>query len=232
MSTPSSPAQRNSQATNALILGIAAIVFGALASASGVISYVGFAAPVAALLALWAALRGIRAGGQGRTLALLGIAGGVVGVVLFLIPISQGVASVTWNTYTSDKGGFTVSMPGSPQDEDAGNGMRSVTAVSLGMGYVVIYLDTPAGQDPEALLAGIKQGISAQGTLVSDKEVKLGDNPGFQIVFTSASGNETMQNQVTAYVTPTRIYQIMVRANKNNFSQALADQFVTSFKLK
>jgi len=83
----------NKQAGASLILGGAAITLSFFNLLPGLLNTAGIVGPFAALLAIYAGVRGLiaaqKSGGQGRTMALGGLAAAVIGLVLFALLVGR-----------------------------------------------------------------------------------------------------------------------------------------------
>lgn len=148
-----------------------------------------------------------------------------------------------WQAFTSDKGGFTVTMPGKPTEQKqtlntaAGNIDTYLfsTALNNGANYTVSYLDLPKGAEalPESvLLEAIAGGIAGddRGKVLSERVIKLDNYNGRELKVASKTNAIVMHR---AYVVKGRIYQIAVEVPAANEQRLTADveRFLNSFKL-
>ena len=68
-----------------------------------------------------------------------------------------------------------------------------------------------------------------EGTLASEKDIKLGEYPGREIQIDVANGNRLFR--VRAYLVDQRLYQVVILGTKENATSKAADKFLDSFKL-
>jgi len=152
-------------------------------------------------------------------------------------------STVQWQPFTSDKGGFTVTMPGKPTEQKqtlntaAGNIDTYLfsTALNNGANYTVSYLDLPKGAEalPESvLLEAIAGGIAGddRGKLLSERVIKLDNYNGRELKVQSQAKSIVLHR---AFVVKGRIYQIAVEVPAASEERLAGDmeRFLNSFKL-
>ena len=151
-----------------------------------------------------------------------------------------------WQDYNSESGKFSVQMPTKPQEQSQEK-KTEVGAVKINMAisesntsaYMVSYNDYPAKFTDSELQERINLGAkgfitgSIKGKINSSKESKLGESPcldfdgtgKIQSIDATAKGRICIADNI-------RLYQVVVVAPSDKFSQADADRFISSFKIK
>jgi hypothetical protein len=120
-------------------------------------------------------------------------------------------AELKWEKYTSKDGGYTIELPSTPKEQDA-QGMKIVGA-EFGVTASddrtamcgVAFMDLPAEAqkaDPKVMLDGATARHKQNATVIEEKDVKLGKNPGRSIVVK----NDTHQKWMRAFIANKRIY--------------------------
>jgi hypothetical protein len=102
-----------------------------------------------------------------------------------------------------------------------------------GLAYVVTATKLPLdamGKAPEATLSGVVGGTvtSTGGTVVSQKEARLGKAPGKEFEFTMKGGKYGWSR---AYMANGRIYQLMIAGPKDQVTGPAGAAFLDSFAL-
>ncbi len=154
-------------------------------------------------------------------------------------PTTSSSSLQDWIEYRSDKGGYTVLLPAEPkvttQQADSAAGPIEVTMALVEMGDHAAgasFNDVPQGAqgDPETLLKGGREGAAKNlnGTVVSNKSIKLGDYPGTEFVV-DVPNNLVYMARV--YLVNDRLYQVMFLAPKDQIDQYDVQGFFESFKL-
>ncbi|MDQ3339129.1 MAG: hypothetical protein M4D80_28545 [Myxococcota bacterium] len=116
-----------------------------------------------------------------------------------------------WEKYTSKDGGYTIELPSTPKEQDA-QGMKIVGA-EFGVTAAddrtamcgVAFMDLPPEAlkaDPKVMLDGATTRHKQNATVIEEKDVKLGKNPGRSIVVK----NDTHQKWMRAFIANKRIY--------------------------
>ena len=155
---------------------------------------------------------------------------------------------LTWATFTSRDGGFSILMPGTPREDTQSVVLGIVTAkihvfrtkYNSTLNYAIGYVDIPAyytsGVDPNQLLdlfrEGLLQGKSA--TVHSEKESWLGDHPGREIIYeesnsTSESGRYYIAMRL--YLVHNRLYMLAVDSTDENTVVEDTQKFLQAFQL-
>ena len=120
-------------------------------------------------------------------------------------------AELKWEKYTSKDGGYTIELPSTPKEQDA-QGMKIVGA-EFGVTATddrtamcgVAFMDLPPEAlkaDPKVMLDGATARHKQNATIIEEKDVKLGKNPGRSIVVK----NDTHQKWMRAFIANKRIY--------------------------
>ena len=120
-------------------------------------------------------------------------------------------AELKWEKYTSKDGGYTIDLPSAPKEQDA-SGMKIVGA-EFGVTATddrtamcgVAFMDLPAEAlkaDPKVMLDGATARHKQNATIIEEKDIKLGKNPGRSIVVK----NDTHQKWMRAFIANKRIY--------------------------
>jgi hypothetical protein len=159
-------------------------------------------------------------------------------------PVSSDTSG--WQDYTSEAGKFSVQMPTKPQElsqekkTDIGIvKINMALSESSSSAYIVGYNDFPSkftdAEIPTRLNLGAKGFMtgSMKGTITSSKETKLGEIPcldfdgtgKIQAFDAKAKGRICIADNA-------RLYQVVMATPSNKFSQADADRFISSFKIK
>lgn len=151
-----------------------------------------------------------------------------------------------WQDYSSESGKFSVQMPTKPQ-EISQEKKTEVGAVKINMAlsesntsaYMVSYNDYPAKFTDSEIQERINQGAkgfitgSIKGKINSSKESKLGEIPCLDFDGTGKiqSIDATTKGRI-CIADNIRLYQVVVVAPSDKFSQVNADRFIASFKIK
>jgi hypothetical protein len=159
-------------------------------------------------------------------------------------PVASDAAG--WQDYTSEGGKFSVLMPTKPQElsqekkTDIGTvKINMALSESKDSAYIVGYNDFPGKFTDDEISTRLNLGAkgfmsgSMKGTITSSKETKLGEIPcldfdgsgKIQAIDAKAKGRICIANNA-------RLYQVVMATPSNKFSQADADRFISSFKIK
>ena len=151
-------------------------------------------------------------------------------------------ADVGWREFRSTEGGFSVMLPGRPEEQSQmtatvfGTIESVVFLVDKGdSGYLTSYADYPPelvqGSPIEVILDGISVGILSQsgGTLVRSLKIQMGEFEGRQLEIISP-GEESLLT-VRIYLVGNRIYQLSVVAKVGENVSADATLYFESFAL-
>lgn len=151
-----------------------------------------------------------------------------------------------WQDYSSESGKFSVQMPTKPQElsqeqkTDVGEvKINMVLSESNTSAYMVGYNDYPAKFTDSEIPIRVTQSVkgfvtgSIKGEIKSSKESKLGETPciDFEGSGKIQSTDATTKGRI-CIADNIRLYQVVVVAPSDKFSQADADRFIESFKIK
>ena len=159
---------------------------------------------------------------------------------LFLLLIFTGcMQSEDWKEFKPDGAGFSVLMPGTPQDSSqklpavAGDIPNHLYTATRGdQAFIVGYNDIPerlnAAGKTEKLLNGARDGAASKGTIREEKKIALDGNPGREIVIDSPNG---IASRMRIYLVKNRFYQTLVSVRKGKENDADVFKMLDSFKL-
>ena len=147
-----------------------------------------------------------------------------------------------WKPLTSKEGGFSVVMPGNPND-----GKRQVKTpagtievnfylaeVKDQGSYVVVFSEFPAaalqGGTDDKRLDNARDGAvaSAKGKLKSEKKITLAGHPGRELLI---DGEAMTGVRTRIFAVKNRLYQTMAAGSKTFLQAKETNQFLDSFKL-
>ncbi len=146
-----------------------------------------------------------------------------------------------WKEFASKEGRFKVLMPGTPKQDkaetesDFGKGVLHMNTVQAGKTmYGANYCDFPAEIKKTPLkqvFDSSRDGAVAnlEGKLASEKDIKLGEYPGREILIDLAGGKRLFR--VRVYLVDQRLYQVVVFGTKEAATAKEADKFLDSFTL-
>lgn len=149
-----------------------------------------------------------------------------------------------WRAFTSEKGGFTVSVPRVPT-EQTNRVTTAVGAVDMNLyvceagdvAYFVGYSDYPQSfveqADVAGLLAGAMNGAAGGvgGTIRSSRDISLEGHPGKEFKADAKINGRDGTFEGRVFLVGNRLYQIFVVGLKHKASPAKIDQFLRSFTL-
>jgi hypothetical protein len=166
-----------------------------------------------------------------------------IALLFVALPAISGVADepTEWKEFASKDGRFKVLMVGTPKEDkldtesDFGKGVLNMNSIQVGKTmYAANHIDFPA----EIKKAGLKQVYDSSrdgavanlaGKLASEKDIKLGENPGREIQIDVQGGRQLFRARV--YLIEQRLYQVVVFGTKEAATSKEADKFLDSFKL-
>ncbi|GAP99366.1 hypothetical protein [Leptolyngbya sp. NIES-2104] len=167
----------------------------------------------------------------------------VLGLAILLgSPVVQ-LKSVTaqeslWRRFTSQRGGFSVVMPGTPKERKEGNlTLFEVIRDDESVRYSVGYLDLPVAPGNDRKLQnevyeGVRRGAEKdQAELLSFRTIRLGNFPGREMNFKLP---DEMGAKWRVYLVNRRAYFVSVTTTQENQERGLAtsiDVFLNSFRL-
>lgn len=159
---------------------------------------------------------------------------------------SVALAADKWKTHTSEAGGFTFSMPGTPTetkqtyDTDAGP-VEAILYMLEKDGGNVAYLagfndfdpKLVAGNDPQDMLDGARDGAvkNVQGKLVDEKKITLDGHPGRELKVITKSGDDEMLVFARVYLVKNRLIQSLVVFPKKTLREKDVARFLGSVAL-
>jgi hypothetical protein len=165
-------------------------------------------------------------------------------VVALAIACSPAWADEPWKEYSSKDGGFTVLLPGTPNiqkmTQKAGDGSDV---------KIVAYRPPPAGNirvivstsdfaeqylkvSPDKILDNARDASvsNSKGTLVREKKIKLGENPGREIVVKFPKDQGYLRAR--AILVGSRQYSLLYAGkDEKDVTSKEAEAFFASFKL-
>ncbi|NJP04393.1 MAG: hypothetical protein HC837_01540 [Chloroflexaceae bacterium] len=157
---------------------------------------------------------------------------------------SSATGSEDWIEFSSEEGGFTVMMPGTPEEgsqdvgTDAGQmGLATYQFTTDAAAYTVMFSDFPEDMigavDPQELLLGGQEGAltSLDGELISEREVDLDGYPGREIVAEAQVGGIDAILKGRFYLVDNRLYQTLVIGQQDAVDEEDIDYFLDSFSL-
>jgi hypothetical protein len=160
-------------------------------------------------------------------------------LLIMLGPAVKNLAAMNrWQTYTSHEGGYSVSLPGRPQEDfrRVPGQFKSVLVRYVaaqapdGSGvYGVGYTDLPAAvSDPYAPLQRMEAIAAAlKGRLVSSSDVTVDGHPGREYQVQRDRAVTTLR----AFVVGRRLYQLMVTSSTGDNGDGQRGRFMASFRL-
>jgi hypothetical protein len=166
---------------------------------------------------------------------------GVMAALAAILCVSFGAGGQSnWHVFTSKAGGFSILMPGNPNERvrpthDASN--RLVSTHTFGVetrvaGYFVDYTDQfEEERDPaEALEEAGNAGVEfVHGKLLSKRTLQLDGCPGLEYRVESEFQGSTYVWR--GYLRKRRLYQVSVFKSKGDAFTAADERFLSSFKL-
>ena len=147
-----------------------------------------------------------------------------------------------WVTFTSEAEGFSVDMPGEPQEtsqtNDSALGKITFHFFQLtdgGMQYAAAYNDYPVELDPadldtEQLLKEAIEGAAQGKEVVNTRSIEVQGNPGIEGEISVSAEAHVWYRSI---LVKSRLYQLIVSAPEADVAEgeANARRFINSFKL-
>jgi hypothetical protein len=151
-----------------------------------------------------------------------------------------------WQEFSSDKGRFSVLMPGRPTAKTISIPVEGLKidmymhSLMTTIRYSVSYYDLPVKvDDPDEIkkfLQNAKQGgiSSIHGRLLEDREIKLGKYPGYYVALVTPDDSVLRSK---SFLVGQRFYQVTINTprepvpGKSRIFQDVAARFLDSFKL-
>jgi hypothetical protein len=162
-------------------------------------------------------------------------------VVVLVAILGLARAQVEFKQYASTDGRYKVLFPGPVKTETvdvpSGKDQVKVTIDSVelrgGTAFVVTFVDTPA--DIAKMPAGPRidkvrdANRGEKGKVLEDKELTLGTekHPARDVLIQTTDG--CLRNRIV--IAGARLYQVMVRGEKDVVTSASADKFLASFEV-
>jgi hypothetical protein len=142
--------------------------------------------------------------------------------------------------FISQAGGYSVAFPAAPKETSEKNVRGDVTHTALveqdggKVAFIVMYTIYREGKGlgnttPQMLLDGIVKGFGS--ALKRKKAIKIGDNPGFELVVERMAKGQTILVTSRVFVARERLYQVMVGHPKGMTAAQGVAKFLDSFKL-
>jgi hypothetical protein len=163
-------------------------------------------------------------------------------LLVLAIVVLTGCQRDRWETYTSEEGAFSVSLPGVPADTTTSLGspvgeimMHKFSLNQETALYEVTYSDYPDTlfeiQSVDDILNGLLYTYTADGRVppLNVKIVSLGDYPGREIDILSPDNQLYMK--IRAYMVGHRLYQATVITQKAHSLSVNVDKFLDSFQV-
>lgn len=162
--------------------------------------------------------------------------------MLMLAVLLVSCQMADFKEFTSQEGGFSVLMPGTPEEQteqvDTLNeliDMHNFAASKGDVGYIVTYGDFPFSvtrvNTPEKLLKDLQNSVMGfgKGVQLEEKDITLGGYPGKELKVESADGKYIIYHRM--YMVGERLYQVLASAPKGQESSKDIPEFLDSFKL-
>jgi hypothetical protein len=166
----------------------------------------------------------------------------VLSVIVVVVVASRfGAAQEAWKEVRSQAGGFSVEMPGTPEEGkqalDTAVGKVDMFTFWLEVKdvvYLVSYNDypsdtiknSPSGKLLDDWRDGFAKGV--KGKVRGEKYITLKSNPGREVI---VDAPDDLVFKVRAYLVKQRLYQVLVVTSKSKESSPDATKFLDSFKL-
>lgn len=163
-------------------------------------------------------------------------------ILPILMLLLHGCGDAGWETYRSEEGEFSVSMPEEPEVEqyDAAlptGAMNIHAAESEGdsVTYLVFYADLPeylVGEtSPEDFVRDARHWIAGgmEGKILHDSSVRLKTHPGRELTVQSAGGTT---HRIHLYVAGGRLYHVMMVGPPTEATEPRAKRFFNSFTIE
>ncbi len=179
-----------------------------------------------------------------RSLAVVVLLGGCLTVQPVQANPPVLIAQSVWKPFSSQEGGFTVLMPGTPSEiklpVDSQEGATTLIGFRVirknEANYMVGYADVPAGvklntpAERNKFLTEVATGFSTslKGRILSQRTVNLRSYPGREIRVQFSQGVKGRQR---LYLVNRRLYQLVVMTGKESSLSKSIQGFMDSFKL-
>jgi hypothetical protein len=172
----------------------------------------------------------------------------IIGSVVFAV-VSAGVAfavvrfvfgSFHWEEFAPPNGGFSILIPGKPQDSPMPPGMQGSMFKVVTIGYVFEagYFEMPSAvleqKSPEELFQAGNNGVvvTKQATVVSQTDISLDGHPGKEVAYDAGvKGKAVARMYLVKNGSEGRLYVLAVNARNVSPTSPEAKKFFDSFKL-
>ncbi|HEX5706038.1 MAG TPA: hypothetical protein VFX96_02000 [Pyrinomonadaceae bacterium] len=148
-----------------------------------------------------------------------------------------------WREFTSNEGGFTVSLPGEPQARTVVTYTRSgplyTNTVSsndddlnnFSVSWTSYEDDRLARRPVEKLFDRVREGLlkATGGRLLSDSPVNLDGHPGRAFAYETPDGDV---HKFRVYVVSDKFYQVSTQTKAAANAPSAGERFLASFKLR
>jgi len=166
----------------------------------------------------------------------------IVAATLVLSPVTGHADE--WKTYPSKAGGFSVLMPGKPQEQTqevkAPDGKLSVhllvSALALDRVVYVSYSDVPAkaieGKQEAFLDSTVKGNVnSLKGKLVTEKKITVGKDkrPGRDVLIDLPDKKQRYRSRIV--LSGNRLFQVVALGSEEFVKGKEVEQYLDSFKV-
>lgn len=161
---------------------------------------------------------------------------------MWAICLSLGAAETAWQTVVSDEGGFTVEMPGQPEERKPPAGPAGANLVEYIVAneasqatYIVASTSLPErapqwtpNQRLDAMRDASLAAVSGKLREDGQRNLELGDHPGRELRFTGAG----YDFELRLYVVDQRLIQLGAVRPEREPRSADVDRFFASVKLR
>jgi len=144
--------------------------------------------------------------------------------------------------YTSDKGRFSVSMPGTPnkQTQNISTGVGSIAmhlfvVEKSSTAYMVAYSDYPneiiVHSNPDDLLEAAKNGAmkNISGKITEEEPISYGEDPGIELSFSAKGGKA--KGQAVIVLSENRLYQVLAVGSNLLYPDKTVKKFIDSLSI-
>ena len=144
--------------------------------------------------------------------------------------------------HTSNKGRFSVSMPGKPvqQTQKISTGVGSIDmhmfiVEKSNIAYIVAYSDYPGEiiqhSDPDDLLDGAKNGAmqNIDGKITKEEQIAYGEAPAVELYFSAKGGKG--KGQAVIVLSGNRLYQALAVGSNLLYPDKTVKKFIDSFAI-
>lgn len=168
-------------------------------------------------------------------------------MAVFALLIS-GCGKAAWKEFSSEKGKFSVMVPGEPEEKTEPVNLPKIGTVNMitytveqrDGAYMATYADYPYGlfqqTTPDKVLDGVGEGMArgsaTDGKVVSEQRITVGENPGRDLVIEGTRQNVKFIMKARIALVSHRLYQIAAVMPKDQSTSIDAAKFLDSFKLK